>query len=247
MAKQAAVPPAKANVFPVSKRRTQLEVKGVNRDEEFRLIARTMTRPEINAAGVIDKWHRDVHDVNDLSDELAAQVAAVNAGNLGRAEAVLIAQAHTLDAIFGDLMRRASEQIPMDKWETYMRIGLKAQNQTRMTLSTLCELKHPRSVAFVRQANISQGPQQVNNGTQDVARAGQPEFPQNQLLESTHGQRLDFGAASQAGGTHSIVEAMGKGDGATDAGGKGSDAAQCLERRAASGRSPPSPASAPAV
>lgn len=34
----------------------------------------------------------------------------------------------------------------------------------RATIETLAEIKNPRAVAFVTQANIAHGPQQVNNG-----------------------------------------------------------------------------------
>ncbi len=41
-------------------------------------------------------------------------------------------------------------------------------------LQTLFEMKHPQPVAFVKQANIANGPQQVNNGaaTQAPPHAG---------------------------------------------------------------------------
>ncbi len=43
----------------------------------------------------------DALEVNALARELMEQVAAVNNGDLKRAEGMLIAQAHTLDALFG--------------------------------------------------------------------------------------------------------------------------------------------------
>ncbi len=69
--------------------------------------ARTLTRPEIQAAATIKMWEGDIHEVNALSRELTAQVAAVNGGDLKRAEGMLIAQAHTLDALFNNLARLA--------------------------------------------------------------------------------------------------------------------------------------------
>jgi hypothetical protein len=55
-----------------------------------------------------------------------------------------------------------------------MRVALKAQNQCRMTLETLATVTNPR-VVYAKQANIANGPQQVNNGntTECAARAGQ--------------------------------------------------------------------------
>jgi hypothetical protein len=43
--------------------------------------------------------------------------------------------------------------------EAYLRLGLKAQSQSRATLETLSRIKNPQPVAFVRQANIAHGPQ----------------------------------------------------------------------------------------
>ena len=48
--------------------------------------------------------------------------------------------------------------------ERYMRLALKAQAQSRATAETLHEMKYPKPVAFVQQANIANGPQQVNIG-----------------------------------------------------------------------------------
>ncbi len=82
---------------------------------------------------------------------------------------MLIAKAHSLDAIFNALLRRASanaESGYTQAAETYMRLGLKAQAQCRATIEALVNMKNPRPVAYVQQTNIAQGPQQVNNGPQ---------------------------------------------------------------------------------
>ncbi|MCP6756118.1 hypothetical protein NL533_31320, partial [Klebsiella pneumoniae] len=76
---------------------------------------------------------------------------------------MLVAQAHALDELFTSLARRAYVNIAggcLGAAESYMRLSLKAQSQCRTTWETLAEIKHPRSVAFVRQANIAHGPQQ---------------------------------------------------------------------------------------
>ena len=77
----------------------------------------------------------------------------------------------------------------------YMRLALKAQGQCRATLETLANIKNPRPVAFVQQANIAHGPQQVNNGMApsqgEPAQATKNAFEPNELLEQQHGERLD--------------------------------------------------------
>jgi hypothetical protein len=181
-------------------------------------IARTLTRPEVGAAAVIEAWQKDTHDVNALAAELANQVQAVNAGELGRAEGILIAQAHTLDAIFVNLMRRAMNQTTMSHWDAYMRMGLKAQSQCRTTLQALADLKNPP--VFAKQANIANGPQQVNNGVAPSpgapSHARETPIEQSKLLEDTRNGStyLDLGATPAAAGSHSAVEAVGAVNGA---------------------------------
>ena len=60
----------------------------------------------------------------------------------------------------------------VDHLDRYMRLALKAQGQCRATLETLATIKNP-PVVFARQANIAQGPQQVNNVV-SVSRDAQP-------------------------------------------------------------------------
>ena len=151
--------------------------------------AKTLTRPEINAAAIMEKWQPDTYDVNVLADELAAQVKAVNQGDMQRTEGILISQAQALDAIFVNLMRRSVNQTNAAHWEMYMRMGMKAQSQCRATLQVLAEIKNPRPVAFVKQANINNGGhQQVNNGLMggalsSPAPARENEIEQTKLLE----------------------------------------------------------------
>jgi hypothetical protein len=69
-----------------------------------------------------------------------------------------------VDAIFASLARRAQMNMGeyMNAVDRYMRLALKAQGQCRATLETLAAIKNP-PVVFAKQANIAQGPQQVNN------------------------------------------------------------------------------------
>ena len=78
--------------------------------------------------------------------------------------------------------------------ERYMRLALKAQAQCRATIEALAAMKNP-PVIIARQANISNGPQQVNNGQ---PRAEKNTIAPNELLETEHGKRLDGGAAFAA-------------------------------------------------
>jgi hypothetical protein len=57
---------------------------------------------------------------------------------------------------------------------------------------------NPAAVAFVRQANIANGPQQVNNEV-DGLHKREIENRQPELLEAEHGERLDIGASRATG------------------------------------------------
>lgn len=192
---------------PTPKNRAAITIVASSEEEQYEAIARTLTRPEIGAAAVIEAWSPKTHDVNLLAAELAAQVKAVNQGDMQRTEGILIAQAQALDAIFVNLMRRTMNQTTMHHWETYMRMGMKAQNQCRATLQALAEMKNPRPVAFFKQANINNGGnQQVNNGvptgdTQSPTPARENESEQTKLLQGmTDGSTyMDAGTTSAAG------------------------------------------------
>jgi hypothetical protein len=96
-------------------------------------------------------------------------------------------------------------------------------------------------VAFVQQANIAAGPQQVNNGvpastvdrgsSAEVARAGNSENEQITLLESSHGEWVDLGTQAAPSAADSNLEAVGEVDGAEDNHREGTGRLQRLQRR----------------
>jgi hypothetical protein len=109
--------------------------------------------------------------------------------------------------------------------ERYMRLGFKAQSQCRATLESLARIKNPPNVAFVRQANIAHGPQQVNNGAappgDTPARAQENENTPIELLENSHDKWVDTRATGTAGRGDPAMAAMGPIHGAKDRGRKG--------------------------
>lgn len=138
------------------------------------------------------------------------QTAAINSGDMTRAENMLLAQAHTLDGLFAKIAVQALVANHMDNMDKFFRLALKAQNQSRATLQTLAELKAPKQMAFVKQANIG-NQVQVNNGTQaKPARMRKTKKAQNELLEMEHGERLDTRAAGTVGGHDSELAPVGK-------------------------------------
>lgn len=152
-------------------------------------------------------------DLNEAVSVLATRATRAKTGDLGEAEEMLMAQAASLDAIYNSLARRASSNMGeyLPALEIYLRLALKAQSQCRTTLETLAEMKYPRPVAFVKQANIAAGPQQVNNGvTTGDARTGKRESQPNELLESKHGERMDPKASRESVATNPPLAAVGK-------------------------------------
>ncbi len=158
-------------------------------------------------------------EVGECHKVLMGMVARAKGGDLSELEANLAAQAVTLDAMFTELTRRAAMNMGthLGVTETYLRLAMKAQAQCRTTVETLAEIKNPRAVAFVRQANIAHGHQQVKNGeasssgsTRGRAGARKNKTQRNKLLEGgTDGERMDPGTTGAAGATYSGLAAMG--------------------------------------
>ncbi|WP_374515577.1 hypothetical protein [Niveibacterium sp.] len=164
----------------------------------------------------------DALSFSATTEAVEGHVARVRRGDLGGAEAMLVAQAIALDGIFAAMAHRAAGHVGqrIDLAERYLRLGLKAQAQSRATLQTLIEAKSP-PVVFARQANVTSGPQQNHiygtaAGTPAHARAEMSGAQSNELLGATHGERMDPGTASPAGGGDSALDALDSIDGAKD-------------------------------
>lgn len=169
--------------------------------------ARMVTSPTVRGAVTAQAFSKTFGetDLAALIEVLADQNKSARNGDLARAENMLMTQAHTLDAIFNELARRAASNMGeyMNAMDRYLRLALKAQSQCRATLETLVTIKNP-PVIYAKQANIANGPQQVNNGqsaqyAQAHAPAGNSQPLQNKLLEHQHGDTLEFGAQGAAG------------------------------------------------
>lgn len=212
------------------------EIKLVLQGDEAdraKLIAQAAIRPSVQAALTVKTFSKVAGDLDfgQLVEQLGEQAKAIKGGSMERPEAMLITHAHTLDTLFNELARRAAGNMGHypETVERYMRLALKCQSQCRTTIETLADIKNPRPVAFVKQANIANN-QQINNGAQPPgalmdqyaqAHAGAREIKNqpNELLEAQHGKRLDTGTAGQAIGGNSAMEAVGAVYGAEDTGG----------------------------
>lgn len=150
---------------------------------------------EIQSAAVMQSYQKSVMgsdvDFEVLVKGIMSTCTQVNGGNLQTMEAMLVSQATALQTIFTDLARKAQAQTYQKQFEVYLGLALKAQAQSRATISALVDLKYPRQATFVKQANIAHGPQQVNNrvmpSATDSSRGKKRKTEQNKLLEENNG------------------------------------------------------------
>lgn len=170
-----------------------------------------------NAVGML-AWSKFAGeaDLQELCNDLGDQTVKVQDGDMRPVEGMLYRQAKTLETMFTSLARRAANQDGLKQFQVNLTLALKCQAQCRSTLEALAEIKNPRPVQFVKQANMTTGPQQVNNGyagtpshsgIQSGARNIQSE--PNKLLEADHGNYLDTRAQGATSRVNQTVEALG--------------------------------------
>ena len=184
---------------------------------EAQAVANAAIDSAANAAFAMDAFHGNTvgSDVNlmALIESLRQYTDKAKGGDLSGLEAMLIGQATALQTIFTSLARRAMIQEYQKNLESFLGLALKAQAQSRATISALVDLKYPRQATFVKQANIANGPQQVNNGTMQAgthSHAAEIEPSQNELIEdASHGStQMDTRATPAAARSYSTVETM---------------------------------------
>jgi hypothetical protein len=133
------------------------------------VIAKAALSPYLSGAVVADAYQANIMgpDVNlmEMVNVLTENARQTQDGDLSHLEAMLLSQATGLQAIFTSLAKRAQVQTSQRNLEAFLGLAMKAQSQSRATIATLVDLKYPRQVAFLKQTNVSHGPQQVNNHT----------------------------------------------------------------------------------
>ena len=158
--KAPAATPAKRNPYAI---------EGVaNKESTSQTMAKLVTTSSALSAFTLKQYSGagDGMEMTDLVDEMKKAGDEVVGGNMSRVERMLANQAMTLDAIFNNMAQRSRSQETFKGVEVLMRLALKAQAQVRSTAEALALLKNP--MPYIKQANIANGPQQVNNaGTQN--------------------------------------------------------------------------------
>jgi len=166
-----------------------------------------LLKPSLLAAKVIDsdkkQLSKDLIDLQYAQALIERGIDNINKGNLEDIEGMLYSNACALNVVFTTLMTRANRQEYMPSTQALMTLAFKAQNQCRSTLQTLIDLKQPRQSTFVKQANIAQGHQQVNNLAEKNLDS------QNKLLGS-EAYDMDSDSKTEAKGINPNMEAMGK-------------------------------------
>ena len=210
-----AAPPLEPNAIPVTHR---------SGESVGQALANAAVHPAVNASIVMRAYQGNLltmdTSIEGLVNSLTATMDDSKGGDLSTLEAMLIGQATALQTIFTSMAVKAQVQTSQRNMEALLGLALKAQAQSRATITALVDLKHPKQAMFVKQANIANGPQQVNNGVpvdpERSAQAREAERPNLNIkeLELNDGQWLDTGATGTTVRTDPHLEAVGTGHGA---------------------------------
>ena len=189
--------------------------KEKSKDRHFAEIGLSTTI--LNAVTASNFTKSIVGEINftEAVEVMKEKVSKVNVGDLTGLEATLTAQVTSLDTIFNALARRSNSSDTMTNLEIYMRLALKAQAQCSRTIEVLAAIKNP-PIVFAKQANITNGNQQINNGrvqnnkvSDKPTHAGKTINQSNELLEHQHhGEWLDCGKKATASGTNQAMAAV---------------------------------------
>jgi len=157
--------------------------------------ARVTNSPQWQGAAVVGACSGPLEDadgdtyapaLDELARDLKAKFAKVQTGDLSDPEAMLLAQAHALQSIFSALALKALGQVGLPSMQMCMSVALKAQAQSRATLTALADMKNPRQPNFIGQQNVAVN-QQVNNSPVAQSRSVEIETPPIRVLETSDG------------------------------------------------------------
>ena len=111
--------------------------------------AKVALSPSVHAGAVVEQYGnalfgKDNMDMHCLEQAVREATEAIHRGDMKAVEAMLYGQAVALQTMFTNLARRADcQQGRLDNIETLLKLAFKAQNQCRMTLETLSNVKNP--------------------------------------------------------------------------------------------------------
>lgn len=168
--------------------------------------AKRLLEPAVQSAMSIECFD-DAYSVKYLTREIEHQNKLLSEGSMERASDILLAQAHSLNALSSHMIRKGHSSDYLDHLKTYFNIALKAQNQCRMTLESLSEIKNPKPYIQNNKAQY----QQINNGEQ-APHAQEKMKTTNELLTdgSNDYETMDTRGAQETGGIDKEMEAVGE-------------------------------------
>ena len=147
-------------------------------------------------------------DLKSLTDAMATVSGQVKAGNLSSLEDMLVCQTYSLQHLFMTMAIKINGTTNADHIELLSKLALKAQNQCRTTIATLSEMKNPKRAMFVKQLNQANQMQVNNSKDSDSEIQKKTSNPANELLEKTHGERLDTRTTGETIGDDDAVKAV---------------------------------------
>lgn len=187
--------------------------EGSTEEDTGRNVADLVTSPAMAALRVINASEgaamAETLDVPALLEVLRNQGDAVIRGDVARTEAMLVSQATALQTLFARLTEKALGAEYLGHFEAFMKLALRAQSQCRATLETLAAIKNP-PVVYAQQANVTTGPQQINNGIIQPAQPRGIRNAQNQLSGESVELPPHTGTPTTASRANQAVEAMGE-------------------------------------
>lgn len=196
--------------------RKRVDLSFTSLEESWTKIAQLVASPALAASRAIQAVEEKggfgrYLDMPELINCLRDQAAVVNGGDLALTEAMLMNQATTLQSLFSRLIERGMGCDHYPGFEANLKMALRAQSQCRATLETLAAIKNP-PIVFAKQANVTSGPQQVNNGVAAPSRPREIEAEQTQLSGGPHELLADTRASGDACRVDPALETLGEVD-----------------------------------
>jgi hypothetical protein len=142
-----------------------LDVPAVEGKTEEQNLADVALCPAVHAMAVAELFNRGTFGERGTTETFKAveeQVRAVAGGDLTYLRQMLAAQAITLNSIFTEMARRGGANMGeyIKAMETYLRLAMKAQAQSRATIEALERLTNGH-VQTVKHVHVNEGGQAV--------------------------------------------------------------------------------------
>jgi Tfp pilus assembly protein PilE len=163
-----------------------IELNHQDGKSDSEVMAETIHKPELLNALVLNAYSKNIQgehfNLMKAIGVLEKTNNQIQDSDLSRAEQMLMSQAASLEQIFTNLAIRASMQTDLGWLKVLTTLALKAQNQSRCTLQALATIKNPSTTTFIKQANLANGHQQINNQLS----AEKKSVLKNELLGADH-------------------------------------------------------------